>query len=203
MNDFSQFKVGVLALQGDFEAHLRQVALIGARGVAVRLPHQLTDVSALIIPGGESTTMNLLIDRFALRKPLTEFGRSRPVWGTCAGMIILSKTIDDNQSGITPLGLLDISVRRNGYGRQLFSFVEAVRIRINEVEMTTNASFIRAPLITRYGQGVQILASYQGNPILVRERNVLASSFHTELWDDTTLLRQFLSNFLLGSPVSR
>ena len=201
MNDFSKLTVGVLALQGDFEAHLRQIALVGARGVAIRLPHQLAEISALIIPGGESTTMNLLIDRFGLREPLLAFGHSKPMWGTCAGMIMLSKTIENNQSGVRPLGLIDISVRRNGYGRQVFSFEEPVQVRINEIETTVTAMFIRAPLIESYGQGVQLLAIYQGTPVLVRQNNVMASSFHTELDDDTTLLRLFLSNFLLGSPV--
>lgn len=201
MNDFSRLTVGVLALQGDFEAHLRQVALVGARGVAIRLPQQLAEISALIIPGGESTTMNLLIDRFGLREPLMMFGHSKPIWGTCAGMIMLSSTIEDNQSGVQPLGLLDISVRRNGYGRQVFSFEEPVQVRINEIETTVTATFIRAPLIMSYGQGVQPLATYQRTPVLVRQNYVMASSFHTELDDDTTLLRLFLSNFLLGSPV--
>jgi pyridoxal 5'-phosphate synthase pdxT subunit len=201
MSDFAKVTVGVLALQGDFDAHLRQVSQVGARGVSVRLPRHLEEISALIIPGGESTTMNLLIDRFGLRQSLVTFGRSRPVWGTCAGMIMLCNSIENNQSEITPLGLLDISVRRNGYGRQVFSFEEIVRVCINEIEVNIAAMFIRAPLITGYGQGVQPLASYLGSPVLVRQGNVMASSFHTELGDDATLLRLFLSNFLLGSPV--
>ncbi len=116
--------VGVLAIQGDYERHHHQIELVGARPIEVRLPRDLEKLDALIIPGGESTTMNIMIDRFQLREPLIRFGRSKPVFGTCAGMIMLGKSIANNISHVQPLGLMDIEVDRNGYGRQVHSFEE-------------------------------------------------------------------------------
>jgi len=190
--------VGVLALQGDYEAHAKQLAAVGANPVEVRLPKDLAGLDALILPGGESTTMNKLIDRFGLRKPLIDFCKSKPVWGTCAGMIMLSKKIEDNQSNVTPFGLLDIDVLRNGYGRQVFSFEDKIDVSFGNGTSKLAATFIRAPKVTRIGKDVKVLGKFNDDPVLIRQNNILASAFHTELGDDTTLLSYFLKSFLNG-----
>ncbi len=195
--DYSKLNIGVLALQGDFERHQHALFNVGTDVTLVRLPVDLERIDALIIPGGESTTMDKLIDTFDLRGPLTEFGRSKPVWGTCAGMIVLAKTILDNQSGVKPFGLLDVDVVRNGYGRQVFSFEENVTARLHGVETDLQVSFIRAPIIQRIGEQVKTLAVFQNVPVLVEENRILASSFHTELHEDTRLLEYFLRKFCL------
>ena len=189
-------QIGVLALQGDFERHVYQLTRAGAQAVEVRKSEQLDNIHGLIIPGGESTTMSYLIDRFAMREPLLEFAQRRPIWGTCAGMVMLATHIEDNQAGVKPFGLLDIDVVRNGYGRQVFSFSDQLEASLNGDCTRLDATFIRAPRITRLGEKVQTLASYQDTPVLVAQGRVLASSFHTELDDDLSLLRFFLTHFV-------
>jgi 5'-phosphate synthase pdxT subunit len=195
MARFGNLKIGVLALQGDFERHQHQLFRLGADVTLVRLPVDLENVDGLIIPGGESTTMDNLIDRFHMREPLIALGRVKPVWGTCAGMIMLAKNIVDNQAAVEPLGLMDMDVVRVGYGRQVYSFVDTITARLNNHEVLLKAAFIRAPMITRLGDGVRTLADYDGKPVLAEESHVMASSFHTELNDDTTLLEYFLKKF--------
>ena len=190
--------VGVLALQGDFDAHKKQLKSLGIRAVEVRLSHDLKNLDALIIPGGESTTMDKLIDRFDLREPLVNFCRSKPVFGVCAGMIMLSKKIEDNQSGVKPFGLIDIDVLRNGYGRQVFSFEDEINLNLGNGKSQMAATFIRAPKITRIGAGVKVLGEFKNEPVLVTQDNVLASSFHAELGQDTGLLSYFLKTFRSG-----
>ena len=189
-------QVGVLALQGDFRRHSHQLDLLEVNTTEVRLPADLAQLHALIIPGGESTTMNSLIDRFGLREPLLTFGRFKPIWGTCAGMVMLAKKVDDNQSGVKTLGLLDIDVVRTGYGRQIFSFEESITADLGDGQVALTATFIRAPRVTRIGPGVKCLAVYRDNPVLVSQSNIMASSFHTELNDNTTLLEYFLKRFV-------
>ena len=193
---FKEYNIGVLALQGDFERHCHQVNLLGAQSRLVKLPADLDGIDGLIMPGGESTTMNILFDRFKLREPLLKFGRSRPVYGTCAGMIMLAVRIEDNLSGVRTLGLLDIDVIRNAYGRQVFSFVEELPVSLDNGVHSVRAAFIRAPKVSRVGPDVTVLATYQDSPVLIRQRNILASSFHSELDDDTTILKYFFSHFL-------
>ena len=166
--------VGVLALQGDYEAHQHQLTSMGVPTLLVRLPGDLERVDCLIIPGGESTTMDILLDRFALRGPVTEFGRTHPVYGTCAGMIMLSSRIDDNLSGVKPLGLMDIHVLRNGYGRQVYSFENHVEAVLKGTPKILVATFIRAPKVTHRGADVEVLATYRGDPVLLRQNNLLA-----------------------------
>jgi len=190
--------IGVLALQGDYEAHAKQLKLLGVIAVEVRLPKNLEGLDALILPGGESTTMNKLIDRFGLRQPLTEFCKAKPVWGTCAGMIMLSKNIEDNQANVTPFGLLDIDVLRNGYGRQVFSFEDSIDVSFGNGTSKLAATFIRAPKVTRLGKDVKVLGQLNNEPVLISQKNILASAFHTELSNDTTLLNYFLTKFLNG-----
>ena len=198
MHRFSELNIGVLALQGDFERHLHQLGLVGAKAREVKLPADFEGLDGLIIPGGESTTMHKMIECFDLRPSLMEFGRLRPVWGTCAGMIMLSKRIEDNQAGVVPLGLIDIDVVRTGYGRQVYSFDEPLEASLKGHRVTLQATFIRAPRITRVGAEVGTLAEYAGEPVLVCEGGTLASSFHTELDDDTTLLSFFLKEFVIA-----
>ena len=190
--------VGVLALQGDYEAHKKQLDSLGVMAVEVRLPKDLENLDALIIPGGESTTMDKLIDRFDLREPLVNFCRNKPVFGTCAGMIMLAKKIEDNLSGVEPFGLIDIDVLRNGYGRQVFSFEDEIKVNLNNGKSSLAATFIRAPRITRTGSSVKVLAEFKNNPVLVAQNNILSSCFHTELGQDTTLLDFFLTTFVSG-----
>lgn len=198
MTNYKDLKIGVLALQGDFERHQYQLSLLGVKNSLVKLPNDLNNIDALIIPGGESTTMDKLLDRYNLRFPLIEFSKKHPLWGTCAGMILLAKKIEDNQAGVTPLGLMDIDVARIGYGRQVFSFETELKAQLNKHQIDLKVSFIRAPIITRIGAKVKTLAVYENKPVLVTENNIMASSFHTELNDDTTLLKYFLDEFLLS-----
>lgn len=193
---YENLTVGILAIQGDFDRHRYQLDLVGAQPRPVRLPGDLSAIDALIIPGGESTTMNIMIDRFGLRAPLVEYTHARPVWGTCAGMIMLGMKIEDNQADVQTLGVLDIDVQRNGYGRQVFSFEDSLRADLGHHKKPLTATFIRAPRITRMGKNVICLAEYDSSPVLVREGSILASSFHTELGNDTTLLRYFLQEMV-------
>ncbi len=190
--------VGVLALQGDYEAHKKQLQSLAVKAVEVRLESDLENLEALIIPGGETTTMDKLINRFKLRQPLINFFQSKPVFGTCAGLIMLSKKIEDNQSGVEPFGLIDIDVLRNGYGRQVFSFEEEININLGNGKLQMAATFIRAPKITRIGKGVKVLGKFKNEPVLISQNKVLASSFHAELGQDTSLLRYFLKTFASG-----
>ena len=176
-------KIGVLALQGDFAEHVRMLDQIGVEPVEVRLANHLDGLSALVLPGGESTTMRRLIERWALREPLLEFAATgAPLFGTCAGMIVLSKEIADGDPPILPL--LDVTVRRNAFGRQLDSFEGELHVPIVG-DQPVHGVFIRAPVIERVGPGVDVLARLDdGRIIAVREKNILATSFHPELADE-------------------
>jgi len=173
-------KIGVLAVQGDFAEHLAILASIGVDGVEVRLPADLNGVSGLILPGGESTAMRRLIDRWGLREPIFELAWSgAPLFGTCAGMIILSKEIVDGEEPVLPL--LDVSVRRNAFGRQLDSFESEVAVPVLG-DQPVHAVFIRAPIVERVGPDVSVLATLDdGRIVAVRERNFIATAFHPEL----------------------
>ena len=197
MSKYSNISVGVLALQGDYECHKKQLDKLGVPNRYVRLPEHLENIDALIFPGGESTTMSKLIDRFDLREKLTQFGQAKPIWGTCAGMILLSIEIEANQAEVKPLGLIDIKVARTAYGRQVFSFETDLRIDFQNGQKSCTVAFIRAPRILSTGENVKILARYENEAVLVEKDNILTSSFHSELDDDTTLLEYFLDNFLV------
>jgi len=174
--------VGVLALQGDFEAHARALAGLGAEARTVRTTAELRGLDALVIPGGESTTMTLGVEREGLADPLREFVRSgRPVLGTCAGLIMLDRD---------HLGLLDVVARRNAFGRQLHSFEADLDIAgIGAVR----GVFIRAPWVESHGDGVEVLAELEGHPVAVRQDNILAVAFHPELTDDRSVHRWLVS----------
>lgn len=181
-------KIGVLALQGAFREHLDTLAAIGVEGVRVREPADLADVSGLILPGGESTTMRQLIDRWGLRQPILDLAeRGAPIFGTCAGMIVLAREIAGGEAPILPL--LDVTVERNAFGRQLESFEADIPV---DVLGTTpvHAVFIRAPVIERTGPDVDVLARLEdGRIVAVRDRNIIATSFHPELAGETRFHR--------------
>jgi 5'-phosphate synthase pdxT subunit len=169
--------IGVLALQGDFEAHARLLTGLGAEVREVRTAEDLEGLDGLVIPGGESTTMTLGIQREGLAEPLCELIRSgRPVLGTCAGMIMLDRT---------HLGLLDVSARRNAFGRQLDSFEADLELE----GQTLRAVFIRAPWIDDHGEGVEVLAEVDGHPVAVRQGTITAVAFHPELSGEDQLHR--------------
>jgi 5'-phosphate synthase pdxT subunit len=173
-------KIGVLALQGAFAEHVVVLCAIGVEAVEVRLPEQTLDIDGLILPGGESTTMRHLIDRWGMRQPILDLAASgAPLFGTCAGMIVLAKEIDGGEDPILPL--LDVAVRRNAFGRQLDSFETDLPVPLLG-DQPVHAVFIRAPIIDRVGPDVDVLARLpDGRIVAVRERNVIATSFHPEL----------------------
>jgi pyridoxal 5'-phosphate synthase pdxT subunit len=181
-------KIGVLALQGDFREHLQTLDAIGVDGVAVRLPSDLDGVSGLILPGGESTTMRRLIDRWDLREPILELAqRGAPLFGTCAGMIVLAREIGGGEAPILPL--LDVTVQRNAFGRQLDSFEAELAVPVLG-DKPVHGVFIRAPIVDRTGPGVDILARLDdGRVVAVRERNLIATAFHPELAGETRFHR--------------
>jgi len=187
-------KIGVLALQGDFAEHVAMLKRIGAQGVEVRLPKQLDGLDGLIIPGGESTTIGKLADDFGLMEPLRQFGKSHAIWGTCAGAILLSK----DASRCQPLlGLMDIKVARNAFGRQVDSFEADLDIaELKRATRTTHpyhAVFIRAPIIEEVrGQAKALSALEDGRIVAAQEGSLLATSFHPELTDDDRFHRYFL-----------
>ncbi|HEX8026587.1 MAG TPA: pyridoxal 5'-phosphate synthase glutaminase subunit PdxT [Candidatus Limnocylindrales bacterium] len=173
-------KIGVLAVQGDFAEHAAMLRSIGVEPVEIRLPSDLEGVSGLILPGGESTAIRRLIDRWGLREPILELAESgAPLFGTCAGMIVLSKDIADGDPAV--LLLLDVTVRRNAFGRQLDSFEGEVSVPVLG-DQPVHGVFIRAPVIEAVGPDVDVLARLDdGRIVAVRERNIVATSFHPEL----------------------
>jgi 5'-phosphate synthase pdxT subunit len=181
-------KIGVLALQGAFREHIDMLRQLGVESAGVRLPHDLQGVSGLIIPGGESTTMRKLIDRWGLREPILDLARQgAPIFGTCAGMIVLAKDIADGDEPV--LALLDVSVRRNAFGRQLDSFESDIDVPMLG-DAPVHGVFIRAPIVERVGTDVDVLARLDdGRPVAVRQRNVIATAFHPELAGETRFHR--------------
>lgn len=183
--------IGVLAVQGDFAEHIAILRKIGADTREVRLPEQLEALDGLIIPGGESTTLSRLMSIYHLREPVAQMAaEGRPVWGTCAGMIMLANEITEQDP--VPLGLMDISVQRNAFGRQVDSFEQPLQISPLDPE-PYNCIFIRAPVVIRVGSKVDVLASLDdGRPVAVRQDNLLATSFHPELTRDTRVHQYFV-----------
>lgn len=178
-------RVGVLALQGDFREHARAVASIGAEPVLVRLPDHIEGIDALVVPGGESTTIGLLADRFGLVEPLRDLvAGGLPTLGTCAGMIFLASGTTEDRDQVQ-LGVLDVAVRRNAFGRQDASF--EADIDIEGIEGQVRAVFIRAPWIEKHGADVEVLATVDDHPVMVRQGRILATSFHPELTGDSRI----------------
>ena len=181
-------RIGVLAVQGAFAEHMTVLGAIGVEGIEVRLPADLEGVAALILPGGESTAQRRLIDRWGLRQPILDLARSgAPLFGTCAGMILLAKDIVDGDEPVLPL--LDVGVRRNAFGRQLDSFEAEMSVPMLG-DQPVHGIFIRAPIVERTGPGVDVLATLDdGRIVAVRERNVIATAFHPELAGETRFHR--------------
>lgn len=188
--------IGVLALQGDFHEHIQTLRRLGAAASEVRLPGDLIGLDGLIIPGGESTTIGKLAVTYGLIEPLREFGETRAIWGTCAGAIFLSK---DARRPQPLLGLMDITVQRNAFGRQTESFesdldIPAITHDGNGYARTFHAIFIRAPLIASVGSGVEVLAKLEtGAIVAARQKNLLATSFHPELTADGRFHQYFVN----------
>lgn len=190
----SPLSVGVLALQGSFEEHLDILNDLGIRAAEIRLPEQLEGLDGLILPGGESTTIGKLAVEFELLEPLRDFGRDRAIWGTCAGAILLSRDAHRSQP---LLELMDITVDRNAYGRQIASFETELDIPalsvVSERSAPFNGIFIRAPLISSVGEDAEILASLpDGRVVAAQQGHLLATAFHPELTDDDRVHRYFI-----------
>ena len=183
--------VGVLAIQGDFAEHIAVLKRLGVQGREIRLPDQFADIDGLIIPGGESTTLSRLMNIYDLREPITRMANEgKAIWGTCAGMIMMAKEITEEDP--VPLGLMDIGVLRNAFGRQVDSFEQD--LTINQLDQVPfHGVFIRAPAIIRVGQEVDIMASLpDGQPVAVCQNKLMATAFHPELTGDNRLHRYFL-----------
>jgi 5'-phosphate synthase pdxT subunit len=181
-------RIGVLALQGAVREHVHAIRDVGAEPVEVRLPRDLVELDALVLPGGESTTMRKLIDAYGLREPIAAMARGgTPMLGTCAGMILLAERIADGDEPVFPM--LDLEVRRNGYGRQLDSF--EADLEVSELgDEPMHGVFIRAPMVTDVGPRAEVLArDPDGRPVAVRQGRVLATAFHPELTGDRRLHR--------------
>ncbi len=186
-------RIGVLALQGDFAEHIAVLRSMGVAAVEVRLPSQLAEIDALIIPGGESTTITRLLEIYDLREPISRLGaEGLPIWGTCAGAIVLAKRATDLDR--PNLGLMDIDVRRNAFGRQVDSFEEDLKVAGLD-GAPFHAIFIRAPIIEQAGPGVEVLAKLpDGTIVAARQGHLLATSFHPELTDDSRFHRLLVEN---------
>lgn len=184
-------KIGVLALQGAFIEHQKMLNELGAETVQVRLPEHLNDLDGLVMPGGESTTIGKLATSYGLMEPLRKFAQEKPTWGTCAGMIFLAKELGHNQQPI--LGLMDIVVDRNAFGRQIDSFEANLNISGLEGD-PFHAIFIRAPVVIAAGEGVDVLSQLEnGRIVATRQGHLLATAFHPELTHDSRVHGLFLS----------
>jgi 5'-phosphate synthase pdxT subunit len=182
-------RVGVLALQGDFREHLHLLESLGVETVSVKTPEQLSEVDALVIPGGESTTIGKMATRFGLIEPLREFiDGGMPTYGTCAGLILLAGAVTEGDQPL--IGALDVVVRRNAFGRQNESF--EADLDIDGLDGPFHAVFIRAPWVEKVGSEVEVLADVDDHPVMVRQGKLLATSFHPELTGDARIHRSLL-----------
>lgn len=185
-------KIGILGFQGAIIEHERQIQALGHEPVIVKYPEQLDVIDAIILPGGESTTMGKILNRTELMEPLRKkIVGGLPVWGTCAGMILLAKELVNDT--VTHLGVMDIAVRRNAYGSQIDSFSTKKVIPAVDSTKEIELVFIRAPFITKVENGVKVLCEVDGHIVAAEEGNMLATSFHPELTDDLTFLKYFIS----------
>ena len=173
-------KIGVLELQGNFESHHKIIKKLGYDSVGVKSSSDLDCLDGLVLPGGESTTMSLLIDSFNLRDSLLDFSKNKPILGTCAGLILMAKNIE-NESKVNPLGIFDITVDRNAYGRQIMSKKEHVNMKLNSKLVDFEVTLIRAPKIIEIGDETQVLLNLDDSPIAVYNGMHMGLSFHPEL----------------------
>ncbi|MDI9595925.1 MAG: pyridoxal 5'-phosphate synthase glutaminase subunit PdxT [Atribacterota bacterium] len=185
-------KIGVLALQGAVSEHLKMIEQCGHQAVPVKTTEQLNQVQKLIIPGGESTTIGRLLSRYRLKEKIVQLYQSSniPIFGTCAGMILLAKNIEGVEQDT--MGLIDVSVRRNAFGRQIDSFETDLNISVLKPRVFKGI-FIRAPFITKVGKNVETLCCYDGNIVLAQEGNIIVSSFHPELGNDIRIHQYFIN----------
>jgi len=183
-------RIGVLALQGDFALHAKALAKCGVEAVEVRKPSELDEIDGLIIPGGESTTLLNLMDAWNFPPALEKFhSAGKPIFGTCAGLIILARDVENPKQ--FSLGLIDVAVERNAYGRQRESFEAQGTVRLDDTPVQLEMVFIRAPRIRRIGPGVKVLAEHRGEPVMARQDRVLVATFHPELTDSTAVHQYF------------
>src|SRR5438552_14376822 len=183
-------RIGVLALQGDFDRHAKALARCGVEAVEVRKPEKLADVDGLNMPGGESTTLLKLMHEWGFVGALQQFhAEGRPLFGTCAGLILLARDVENPRQ--FSLGLIDVGVERNAYGRQRESFEASGVATLDAGPVQLEMVFIRAPRIRRVGPSVQVLAEYEGEPVMARQGRVLVATFHPELTESTTVHRYF------------
>ncbi|MEW4282374.1 pyridoxal 5'-phosphate synthase glutaminase subunit PdxT [Priestia koreensis] len=181
--------IGILGLQGAVAEHVRQVEALGLNAVVVKKAAQLQDIDGLILPGGESTTMRKLIDRYEFFDDLKAFHEAKkPIFGTCAGMVLVANELVDSEAA--HLQIMDVTVKRNAFGRQIASF--EADLDIDGLNEPFKAVFIRAPYIERAGENVDVLATYDGKIVAAKQRNVLSSAFHPELTNDTRFLKLFV-----------
>lgn len=185
-------EAGVVAVQGDFERHTKALLSAGAQAVReIRTPEDLKGLDHVVIPGGESTTVGLLMERFGLKTALQRFAaEGHALWGTCMGMILMAHEVEGRDQIL--LDLLDVTVKRNAFGAQVHSFEDVVAIDVLDTPVT--GVFIRAPVVVRTGPGVESVATYAGSIVAVRQGRLLGTSFHPELTDDDRLHRWFLEN---------
>jgi len=188
-------KIGILALQGDYLLHQQTLERMKQNCILVRTKEDLKKCEALIIPGGESTTMRKLASENGLFDAIKNFGKDKPIMGTCAGLILLAKEISDAKTEDT-LALLDISVKRNAYGRQVHSFVQVGKVNLQNGNPNFEMVFIRAPKIVEVGKTVEKIGFCEDEVVMVRDRNILGLAFHPELTSDTRIHQYFVNQFL-------
>ncbi len=181
--------IGVLGLQGAYAKHFAMLNSLKIKPVNIRWPDELESCDGLIIPGGESTTITKLLKENELQDALVQFAKEKPVFGTCAGMILMAKSVED--SSVQTLNLIDINVDRNGYGRQVHSFIDDLDINLNGSSFSMRGIFIRAPRMLKIGEDVEIRASVKHEPVLVRHGHHIAASFHPELTNESRIHKYF------------
>lgn len=183
-------KIGVLALQGGFILHQKILQKLNIHSISVRYPDQLSSCNGLIVPGGESTSISKLIKKFKFIEPIKTFAEKKPVFGTCAGLIVMSKSVNDSK--IEKLSILNIDVNRNSWGRQIDSFTKSFNINLND-QIKYKGVFIRAPKITSVCENVIVLAKVKDEPVLIQDKFHLGTTFHPELTNDTRIHQYFVS----------
>jgi len=185
-------EVGVLELQGNYSLHHKVFSDLGIKSKGVKLPKHLDGVDGLVIPGGESTTMSLLLETFKLREPIKDFAKNKPIMGTCAGLIMMAKKIE-NETKVVPLDILDITVNRNAYGRQIMSKKVPINLELNNESIHLHATLIRAPKITKISDNVMVINMIKNSPAVVLQGMHLGMSFHPEL-NGITIFHEILFN---------
>jgi 5'-phosphate synthase pdxT subunit len=188
------YRIGVLAIQGDFNKHRQMMQKLGQQVIEVRTTDELNETDALIIPGGESTTLVKFFHDFGLDKAIRQYATNHPVMGTCAGLIVLAQSADHLL--YRSLNLIDITVKRNAYGRQRESFIADIQVSLNGTDSGYKGVFIRAPKIDRCGKTIKILGKHNGEIVMAASENILVCTFHPELTDDTRIHQFFLDTFL-------